>query len=286
MITEHPSFCAGDLLVPAVGKLHSQLTAASKNGEPLRRDLAHELELLPYALGAAYLAVSEVLCAVEQVAHAHEPKGGEFVVVPPESRYLVGYKIDAFLDAARRAQNAITFYWSRALRKSIGKSLSQVAEGAKAGRSRLPDWAQTCLVSYWSRYGRRVKEYRDLSQHFAVVVSDVRVFRSQRGAGELKVFAALPNDPGITAADKLEYRAPVVMAIDFLEEQLLALLSFTNQALRPLIEPSEAYQMVDRIIFRSAVRNEPGGEPLGTPIRAQAYLRARVESLGSGMWSP
>jgi hypothetical protein len=274
-----PSFPAADYLVPALGHLRSQLTALSVGGEQQRGDLASQLDQLPYALSGAYLAVSECVHVVAAIADAHTPLGNEFAVVPEARRFHLGFKVDNFLDAARRAQNAVLPYWSRALRLSLGKSLSGVAELALAGRSPLPEELQRVLVKYWQQHGGVVKAYRDLSQHFAVIISDVRVLRERTGQRDLRVFAALPTDPTVTSADRLAYSGPVVLAMDFVVEELQELVRFVSASLKPLLLPRSEFQPVRRLVVRGAVRNEPGGDPLGSSVMTQEQLRAALRAL-------
>jgi hypothetical protein len=274
-----PGLYGGDFLVPAVRQMRDQLTALEVLGEAQARTLALHLDQLPYALGAAYLAVSECIHAMATVANAHPPVGKEFVVVPENERFRIGYKVDAFLDAARRAQNAILHYWSRALNLQLGKSLGNAIEPTARGESKLPPEIQTVAASYWEKHGRRVKAYRDLCQHYGVVISDVRVLQARNYPGRMLVFAALPNNPEAKSGQQFTYTRPVVQALEYIIAELIELLRFVNASLTPLLLERTEYRPVTRLVMRSPVRNGQGEDPLGSPVPTQEVLRSLVRKV-------
>jgi hypothetical protein len=92
------------------------------------------LETLPYSLGAASLAVFDLArdqLAIVTAKAAVEKRGTVSELSEPH-RNVLGYRLDAFLDAARRTQNAIVPYLRRRFPKlGLGKSLANVVDACE-----------------------------------------------------------------------------------------------------------------------------------------------------------
>ena len=71
-------------------------------------------------------------------------------------------------------------------------------------------------MNYWEANGKKIKDYRDLSQHHAVISSDARV----RVLPDEKTFyyLVLPNNPEEKNPAKLSYVNPRIDAFPFILE--------------------------------------------------------------------
>ena len=127
-------YIPGERLLPQVARLRFQLCPHRlqdrEDFEGFRR-VALQLEYLPYALGAASYAVFELarvqLAVVSAKASAEKP--GSVSELNEGERNLLGYLLDSFLDAVRRAQNGLVPYLRRRFPStSLPKSLRELAE--------------------------------------------------------------------------------------------------------------------------------------------------------------
>lgn len=136
------SYVAGESLLPQVPRLRYQFCVdCLTNFNALWRVNA-TLEILPYSLGAASLAMFDLardqIAIVSAKAVVGKPVTTSELSEPQRS--ILGYRLDSFLDAARRAQNGIVPYLRRkfpALR--IDKSLAKVAADLTKGALALPE---------------------------------------------------------------------------------------------------------------------------------------------------
>jgi hypothetical protein len=138
----------------------------------------------------------------------------------------MAFAVDAYLDAARRAQNALILYVGRAFRLSLPTSIHDLVKDIEAGRRAIDAAIDPLITRYWKDDGEKVKDYRDLAQHFALVSSDVRVFFVDSRA---HVFLALPNNPKSKSASSLSYRDPVIPAYSYCRNSFLALFRFVYE---------------------------------------------------------
>jgi hypothetical protein len=65
-------------------------------------------------------------------------------------------------------------YVGRTIGGSFPQSFSQYATHSEKYR-RVPDAIRELLLEYWAQDGASLKDYRDLSHHYAIVSSEVRV---------------------------------------------------------------------------------------------------------------
>jgi hypothetical protein len=166
-------YIPGETLLPHVGRLRFQLCPDPVNNFREFRRVALQLEYLLYSLGAASHAVFALTRTqrdvVERKARAEQP--GSINELNEEERNLLGYQVDAFLDAARRAQNAVIPYLRRKFPAlSLPKSLSQLAGNLKQNKISLPQELKEEILQYWKEHGQRLKDYRDLGQHYSIVL--------------------------------------------------------------------------------------------------------------------
>jgi hypothetical protein len=126
--------------------------------------------------------------------------------------------MDSFLETARRCQNALVPYLSKSLGISLKQSLSDVIKDIQNGKVDLGAVINDLLCGYWETYGKKLKSYRDRSQHFANVVSDARVFWSDEG--KVSLYLLLPNNPEVNDPSKWEYENPHTHAYLYAKNQL------------------------------------------------------------------
>lgn len=239
------SYVPGGSLLPQVPRLRYQFCAnllknygeLAKNFEKLRRTTAN-LEILPYSLGAASLAIFDL--ARDQIAIVNEKaaveKSGTTSELSEAQRNLLGYRLDSFLDAARRAQNAIVPYLNRTvLRLSLPMSLANVVKNLMKGTLALPEPFKSDTLKYWNTYGAKLKSYRDLGQHFLIVGSPAKV--SVPRQGEPALLFCLPNNPDDHPRSDLRYDNPQVHVQQFVLEHFENLLAFCFAILEQLLDP-------------------------------------------------
>ena len=190
--------------------------------------LKADLDYLPYALAAAFAAVDLLGSLLRDLAanppaHAQHAPTAAQILGSSETEPLA-FAVDAFLDAARRAQNSVIPYLTRALRVSLPASVAQLANELRSGSRQLPDPIPEIILSYWQTSGGRLKDYRDLAQHHALVSSEARL--APHDGGQWSVYLALPNNPAARSPAKLRYRDPTVLAYPYCRETLLLLFQF------------------------------------------------------------
>ena len=84
-----------------------------------------QLELMAYSIQAAYhhvLALAQAQCEiVERVMATDPPTPHQYLQLSSEDQRRLGFAIDGYLNAARRAQNATTRMMTVALRRRVGE---------------------------------------------------------------------------------------------------------------------------------------------------------------------
>lgn len=245
----------------------------AKNFEQLRRITAG-LEILPYSLGAASLAIFDL--ARDQIAivkaKAAVEKPGTTSELSEAQRNLLGYRLDSFLDAARRAQNAIVPYLQRKFPKlSLAMSLADVVKSLMEGTLALPETFKSDTLNYWNTYGANLKSYRDLGQHYLIVGSPAKVFVPHEG--EPSLLFCLPNNPEDRPIKKLRYDNPQVHVQQFVLEHFENLLAFCFAILEQLLDPQ---------IYGALMPGFEGGTPLtriGSGTGPEPYIPVTVGDL-------
>src|SRR5918995_4800600 len=106
---------SGHQLLPHLNALQYQLLRELEKDDERFRSTYFDLELLMYALGAAWYALSEFAGNQRALLAQFPPerlRGLSFFGLEPEERDHLSYMFDSFLDAARRVQNAVIRYLS------------------------------------------------------------------------------------------------------------------------------------------------------------------------------
>jgi hypothetical protein len=210
-----------------------------------------KLELLPYAVSEMWHAFTSFICTTQSIA----VKLDEDIPIHPEcfflsdsDRDLLAYSIDAFMSAGRRAQNAVLFYLSSALRQSLPASLSDVF--TKQGQTDLRKYPvlgpfAAILESYWQADGQTLRAYRVLMEHHTLVASEAFLARSD--AGTVVLHMLLPSNPDAGSPTELIYGNPPVHVLPYMEQAFIALVRFAESMTWPLLPiplPQKAHIIV------------------------------------------
>jgi hypothetical protein len=201
--------------IPHLTTLSSCIREVSGDNPETQRLQEFYLEQLQYYV---YAASNAVLDLADKLVHSTDsvPRpdgaglGPGIILLPEPVKNLLSFPIDHYFDAARRALNAVNVYISKTLRISIPVSFSDLVKQILKGKAQLPERIQSLTTTYWEAHGRKIKDYRDLSQHFAVISSDARV--TILPDGKAVYYLVLPNNPEEKNPTKLSYVNPRIDA--------------------------------------------------------------------------
>lgn len=225
-------------LCPAIGVFRYH-RIHEKDGKGSLQGIDHPLEFLPYTL--QYLAFSFFqFFRTQRLLIARLQRDGwlkQNVILGPPDRDLASFQIDSFLETGRRVQNAAVSYLAAKFKRSFPQSYHDLMIMNKKRPLQLPAPVLQELEGYWRCFGERLRQYRDLSQHYAIVSSDCVCFPASNG--QIAVSIWLPNNPEVRKPSLLNWGDPKVHAYDFLEQHFLALVTFVNQLLIALISSDE-----------------------------------------------
>ena len=233
-------------LIPHLPVLHRQITRGFDFGGDDYRNAHFQLELLPYCLGAASSAletlVSEIQTLVSEDLSSRPPEGETISSPKPEYTDRLSYQVDHFLDVARRAQNAWIPYLRLGLRlqrygEQLPKSLNHVMKGLDTRDYGLPEEIPRKLTKYWEDHGKRLKDYRDLAQHYPTrVTSEAQLIVAADRTPS--ILFTLPNNPEAKSLARLSFENPAVHAFSYVREQHYELVAFSYWLCDKLIEES------------------------------------------------
>lgn len=217
------------------------------------------LEQLPHTLAAAAHAALTLVhaekAAIESVRASRTWDGKSVSTFQLENAEYdpAAFAVDNFLDAARRTQNAVWPYLSKVLRRSIPQSLADLLKRINAHPDFLPQRITQLLCDYWTSSGQRLKDYRDLAEHHAVVSSDGRV--TLLPDGREVIYLVLPNNPFEKEPRKLAYLDPRIDALPYVWENYWVLYSFIFELTHLLLSyTTEPALEVIPIVFKGTVR--------------------------------
>jgi hypothetical protein len=235
-----------------------------------------ELEMLPYSLAAAHHFALQVVGTQVRVVNAlpdEHLKGTLFHGLDADHQREISFAIDSFLEAARRAQNALIPYLSRAFSIGLASSLSDVVASLQKNKVHLHPVIHDLIVGYWETYGRRLKDYRDVSQHHSLVASDARVFLDSHGQRGLRLL--LPSNPEKKSTGQLIYGSPAVHAVPYVKEQLIKLLALSFWITRSILDlvPGATGQVVSVLLREPVI--------LGQGARIEGHRLASLEDMGA-----
>jgi hypothetical protein len=238
----HPhGYWTGIQLAPRLPILLAQLTSFDQGVEPLKQRKAN-LEQLPYSLGGMCYTFFEFIRIQVELVKRYPPERGVHVLASDVTDPL-SYTLDAFLDHARRMANAVRFYLSaryeellRRSQTSLPKSMSDLVKLLRRNHDVLPR-ERDLLTQYWEDHGSKVKAYRDLAQHHALLSSDCRIFMG--ADGNPGFYLALPSNPEVKSVSKLSYENPPIHAFLYMRQVFYASICFVHRVSICLLDPSK-----------------------------------------------
>ena len=231
-----------DSLVKHLPDLKLELVNQHKKIPKKLSQAQYELEQLSYCLEATCFSVRELLLNANELVRKYEEMGkkGQGILVATQDRDPLAFLVDNFLDCIRRAQNAVCPYISRALSVSTPISLSDLTKNINSGKIELPHEISKLITDYWTRYGDKIKSYRDLAQHFRVVSSEACLKFDSYGRGYL--YLVLPNNPEAKNESHLIWEKPFVHAIPYVIENFFVLIEVLTILVEKLLKkPVEKY---------------------------------------------
>jgi hypothetical protein len=271
---------SGHALLPHLNVLQEHFLKPLTDNDERFCSTYFDLELLPYAMGATRYALSEFARLQREIVaefSAERLEGLAFFGLSPDQRDLLSYMLDNFLDSARRAQDAVIHYLSRGLKVSLPSSMHALVQKLRNGSIVLPERPQQEILKYWDAHGQRLKDYRDLSQHHALVASDARIIRSDDG--RVGVYLLLPSNPEVKNTGRLIFGSPNIHAFPYAKRQFKVLLVFSDWLTKGLLpKPEQRRQLLLTTIFRDPPKVGGGVYEAYVPPTEEA-LRTEVEVL-------
>jgi hypothetical protein len=92
-------------------------------------------------------------------------------------------------------------------------SLRKCADKIVSNKVNLPDELARLVTDYWVDGGKRLRDYRDLSQHHLLLSSDARATLDAKRKAYL--YLALPNNPEVKSMRRLKFADPVIHALPY-----------------------------------------------------------------------
>jgi len=237
------------------------------------------LEQLPYDLNAAHKAISDLKGYANEIAEYPDTKKlnpGEILGLSQDDRDIAAIYIDNYLGAARKSQNSLLHYISKAMHISVPSSLSDLMKKTNKEGNTLPDDISAVLSDYWRISGKQLKAYRDLSEHHALVASDCRLYKVDTNS--LLLYMALPNNPEEKSAKRLKYEEPIVHAIPYVINNFRDLCRMVNQIMEILSQKIDHDgRNVITTIFKGPLTLGPKAEFSGhrIPISKQSIAQEK-----------
>jgi len=237
---------SGHALIPHLNVLQNlYLSQLDKKEHDAYRVLYFNLEFLPYTLGAAWYAVAELGRLQHELSSEVKDEAftdADVIGLSSNARDRMTFEVDAFLEAARRAQNAVLFYLSYGLKKSLPSSLYDLVQNMKKKKTyALPERLCTNLLKYWEEHGSKLRDYRDRSQHTAFITSDARLFRDSQGRRAM--YFALPSNPEEGSPARLRFENPPIHAFTYVLNEFHALVCITHWITSGLVPPGLTARM-------------------------------------------
>ena len=280
-------------LVPNLGvldKLLSDKVAKNKRARAHREteQLVHYLRGACFALGQ--LERHRIIAAEHFVKmHPDDPKARWLMLEDlPDS---MSYCADSFLMFLRRACDAVILYINRCCEKrDMPRSMNDLVKN-------IQNWNLDCrirdaLISYWEETGKKVRDYRDLASHHAIVLSNCLMFY-HFPSGSVALRMLLPDDSSAKSPSQLRYELGVP-AMGFFVDSLFDTVRFVNVVVERLIDlmapdqPGVRTTRVIQIIPRGGALplsdERPKGEPVPYSVRAADVVRRAVRDAGVGQF--
>lgn len=263
--------------IPHLIALASRIRQASGDDPETQRVQDFYLEQLPYSIYAASNAVMNLANAIGN-AKEHLPpigddgeQGAGTILLPEPIKNQLSFSVDHYFDAARRVLNATNIYLSKTLRLSVPSSFSDLIKNMVKGKLQLPKRICSLTKTYWDTDGKKIKAYRDLAQHFAVISSDARIFKLPDG--RMFFYLLLPNNPEEKNPIKLSYDNPRIDAFPFILESYVKLYRFIFELTHILTSYTynEGTETIP-ILFKSPLK-------LGAKRTIEGHLEPNIDNL-------
>ena len=215
--------------IPHLQILNSRIRQALGDEPEKQRAQDFSLEQLQYSMSAASMALIDLVIYQVDAPNCipdfpREENGIGKILLPEHIRNMMGHSIDNYFDAARRVQNSVNNYVSKVLKISVPLSMADMIKDINNNKLILPDNIKTIILKYWGKDGLKIKQYRDLSQHFVVVSSDARLFRLPGGTNY--IYILLPNNPHEKSPVSLNYENPRVNAFEYIFSSFMKLFEY------------------------------------------------------------
>jgi hypothetical protein len=281
-----------DQLVPRLNEFYAAIARASAD-EGKKRAIMMELEQLPYYLRGA-------CAALYQLESARIDAGKAFALIrqrfPETPMYMLtgdqchelSFSVDFCLACIRRVPDSLICHLKRLpINLDLPLSFHDLIKGLEAKRKkyRLDQTIQDLVMAYWHSVARRVKDYRDLANHYTIVSSECLLFVSGDGSVGLRML--LPDNPNEKSPTKLTYD-PGIQAMSYLRTSLIETIRFVNATLSRLLQitpqnSTDAPQMIAPIFRGRGGPIQLGGEhpPTGEPVPFPYDISAIVAEAGN-----
>jgi hypothetical protein len=267
----------GEPFLPHLPRLMAQLEAACKTYEERQRAVL-QLQHLPYTLRGMETALEQFLITAIDVVNKHAVEGPTAIaLIRPFFRDRLNLFVDLFLDTARRTQNALLPYLRRRYGIDSPNSLSEFMKRLHERPGRIPASVVGLLKDYWSSHGRRLKDYRDLAQHHALVASHARVTMAL--SGKPLLYLTLPNNPEEKSAIRHLYSEPTIHATEYLGVEFEALVRLCHEMVRQMIDPSTNPPRGLAFRFPEGLNLGPGAQPVGAVVPTVTEIEVRLTRL-------
>lgn len=215
------------------------------------------LEQLPYFLDSSCFFISQIiklqLSLVEtKINLLSNPNVHNLT---PDERDPIAFMTDSFFNSARRVQDAIIPYVSRSFSLSLPNSMNELIKKLKEEKISLHHPIKEQLMIYWDSSGKKLKAYRDLGQHHALISSEGWVAKTPDGKAIIHL--SLPNNPEEKNILRLKYDNPVILALPYLVLEFQNLMGLVFKV-TDLLLPTEINRNKKNVTF--SFRNFPMGK--------------------------
>jgi hypothetical protein len=272
METSYP----GQPFLPHLPRLIAQLEERSESSGR-RQQVGLQLEHLSYTLRGMETALEEFLLNANHILSVYAIHNtNDVALVRPFHRDRLNVLIDLFLDTARRAQNSILPYLRQRYGVNTPNSINDFMKKL-APNEQLPQRVTKLVLSYWHSHGRKLKDYRDLAQHHAIVASDARIYLAPSGRPVL--YLTLPNNPDVKSAARLAYANPVVHASIYLETEFVAFIRFCHALVLEMLDLSVTPKIGVSFRFKDPLSMAAGAPRHGAIIPTVPELESRFTAL-------
>lgn len=263
--------------IPHLTTLASRIRQTSGDDPETQRVQDFYLEQLPYSIYAASSAVINLANAIDHAKDHIPPTGGDgeqgvgTILLPEPIKNQLSFPVDHYFDAARRVLNATNIYLSKTLRLSVPASFSDLIKKMVKGKLQLSKRIDSLSINYWDADGKKIKAYRDLGQHHAVISSDARI--TILPDGRMFYYLVLPNNPEEKNPFKLSYVNPRIDAFPFIRDSYVKLYRYVFELTHILTSYTynEETETIP-ILFKSPLK-------LGAKRTIEGHLKPDIDNL-------